>query len=93
MTINFENSLVDKVSTFLQDYLRTNSLNFLTADESAELLAKHNILSNKVGPKPGFNFRQMLRDGRDKKINLVTGACQQRARTKWFIYKTELLNK
>lgn len=85
--------MVEKVSTFLQNYLKTNELDFLTADESAELLAKNNILSNKMGPKPGFNFRQMLRDGRDRKINLVTGAYQQRPRTRWLIYKIDVLGE
>ena len=45
----------------------------MTADECAQLLADNNILLNNVGPKPGFNFRQMLRDGSDELIPLVKG--------------------
>ena len=62
-------------------------MEFLTANQSAELLAINNILTNKIGPKPGFNFRQILRDGRDGHINLVTGAYQSNPRARWFIYK------
>jgi hypothetical protein len=84
---NFNNDLVKKVSVFLQDYMKSNNINRMTADECAELLAKNSILPNDVGPKQGFNFREMLRNGRDKKIELVTGAYQQRPRTKWTIFK------
>tara|TARA_R110001592_G_scaffold363285_1_gene683191 strand:+ start:971 stop:1240 length:270 start_codon:yes stop_codon:yes gene_type:complete len=82
---NFNNSLVDKVSISLQKYMKDNCLKSLSADECATLLAKNNILTNTVKPKPGFNFRQMLRDGRDGKINLVEGAFQERPNTKWSI--------
>lgn len=85
--MEFDNSQVKKVSDFLQKYMNENHINFLTADESAEVLAKNHILPNTVGPKPGFNFRQMLRDGRDGLINLVEGAQQERPKTKWLIYK------
>ena len=81
----FNNELVKEVSVFLQDYMKRNNISILSADECAELLAKNSILPNDVGPKQGFNFRQMLRDGRDKKIDLVTGAYQQRPKTKWTI--------
>ncbi len=70
MKSEFTNDEVKKVSIFLQTYLRDNNLKFLTADESATLLAENEILTNQIGPKPGFNFRQMLRDGRDKLINM-----------------------
>lgn len=73
------------MSEFLQRYMNKYDLNFLTADEAAEILAKENILSNKVGPKAGFNFRQMLRDGRDGLIDLIEGAHQEKPRTKWLI--------
>lgn len=83
----FNNSLVKKVSIFLQEYLNKNKIDFLTADECATLLADNNILSNEVGPKPGFNFRQMLRDGRDNLIDLVDGVYQEKPNEKWFIYR------
>ena len=84
---NFENSLVQKISDFLQNHMKDNELNSLTADQCAQLLSEDNILSNKIGPKPGFNFRQMLRDGRDGKIDFVIGASQKRPNTKWIIKK------
>lgn len=83
----FSNSLVLKVSEFLQNYMKINKISHLTADECANLLAKNNILPNDVPPKPGFNFRQMLRDGRDGLIDLVDGAYQKRPNTRWFIYR------
>ncbi len=86
---DFNNYQVKQVSDFLQNYMIENSIEFLTADQSAGLLAKNNILSNNIGPKLGFNFRQMLRDGRDKHIKLVTGAIQERPKTKWKIYKND----
>ncbi len=89
-TQNFNNTLVGEVSDFLQVFMVKNNIKSMTADDCAELLAGNNILSNKVGPKPGFNFRQMLRDGRDGKINLVAGAYQARPRAKWILNK---LNK
>jgi len=54
----------------------------MTADKCADLLAKGKVLSNKIGPKPGFNFIQMLRDG---KIDLLLGAQQKYPRAKWVI--------
>lgn len=86
---DFDNTLVNEVSNFLQKYMKENNINVLTADNCANLLAESNILSNKVGPKEGFNFRQMLRDGRDGKINLVDGAFQERPKTKWFLNKID----
>ena len=85
MISNFSKSDVQNVSDFLQDYLKRHQINVLTADECAELLAENGILSNKVGPQPGFNFRQMLRDGRDGLIPMVKGASQERPNTRWSI--------
>ena len=85
----FTNKQVKLVSDFIQEFMKSNNLSILTADECAELLAKNDILPNTVGPKPGFNFRQMLRDGRDGYINLVVGASQIRPKTKWFINRIE----
>lgn len=83
----FDNSQVFKVSCFLQQYMKVNSVDFLKADECASLLAENNILSNEIGPKSGFNFRQMLRDGRDGLIYFVNGAYQEKPNKKWIIYK------
>ena len=84
---NFNDLLVKEVSIFLQNYMHKNNIEILTADECALLLENYHILSNKIGPKPGFNFRQMLRDGRDGHINFVEGAYQKRPNTKWYINK------
>ncbi len=84
---NFTNKQVKQVSNFLQNYMQHNNINSMTADECAELLASNNILPNDIGPKPGFNFRQMLREGRDKLIDLVEGAYQERPRTRWIIFR------
>ena len=81
----FNNNQVMQVSKFLQDYMHRNNIVSMTADECADLLAKNNILPNNIGPKTGFNFRQMLRDGRDKLIDLVEGAYQERPKKKWTI--------
>jgi len=84
---DFNNTQVSQVSSFLQNYMKKNNVDKMTADECAMLLAKHDILSNNIGPKPGFNFRQMLRDGRDELIDSVEGAYQERPNTKWTIFK------
>lgn len=83
---DFNNNQVKQVSNFLQDYMKKNNIASMTADECANLLAKNNILPNNIGPKTGFNFRQMLRDGRDELIDLVAGAHQERPKTRWTIY-------
>jgi hypothetical protein len=85
----FDNSLVAKVSDFLQNFMAKNCINSLTADECAEILAKNKILRNNVGPKPGFNFRQMLRDGRDKKTDQIKGAYQESPRKRWQINRID----
>lgn len=69
MPSKFNSLLVQKISKHLQDYMKSNNLDFLTADESASLLAKSALLTNTIGPKPGFLFRQLFRDGRDKKLS------------------------
>lgn len=85
----FTNEKVEMVSSFLQKYMKSNNISQLTADECADLLAKEGILPNDIGPKPGFNFRQMLRDGRDGLINIVDGASQERPNTRWTIQRKE----
>lgn len=85
MISDFKNSDVKFVSDYLQYYMTKNNIDSMTADECAGLLSQGKVLSNKIGPKPGFNFRQMLRDGRDGKIDLVKGAEQERPRTRWKI--------
>lgn len=82
---DFNNLQVIEVSNFLQKHMKNNDIKTMSADDCADLLSKNNILTNNVGPKPGFNFRQMLRDGRDGLIDLVEGAYQERPRTKWII--------
>jgi hypothetical protein len=84
---DFSNKKVAEVSSFLQNYMKNNNIESMTPDECASILAKKLILPNDVGPKQGFNFRQMLRDGRDGLIDIVDGAHQLRPKTKWTIYK------
>ena len=85
----FSINQIREVSNFLQQHMKTNNIISMTADECAELLAKNSILSNDVGPKPGFNFRQMLRDGRDGKIPLVDGAYQATPKKRWTILRID----
>jgi hypothetical protein len=82
---DYSNELVDLISDFLQNYMKVNNTSSLTADECADILAENRILRNDIGPKPGFNFRQVLRDGREGKIKLVKGAYQSRPHTRWII--------
>ncbi|UII21661.1 hypothetical protein [Fulvivirga ligni] len=56
----------------------------MSADECADLLHERFLLI-KTPPKGGFNFREMLRQGRDKKILFMKGAFQERPRTRWVI--------
>lgn len=81
----FTDDKVSEVSDFLQGYMKNNKIPSMMADECADLLADNDILSNDVGPKPGFNFRQMLRDGRDGIIPCVLGAYQKSPCTRWTI--------
>jgi len=76
---------IDKVSQFLQNYMNQSAICNLTADQAADLLAKNSILRNDIGPKPGFNFREMLRQGRNGKIEKVKGAYQLRPGARWRI--------
>ncbi len=85
MVNNFDNEDVKMVSHYLQYYMRKNSIKSMSADECAILLSESKIVSNEVGPKQGFNFRQMLREGRDGKIDLVVGAEQKQPNTRWKI--------
>lgn len=87
--MSFGVNKVEEVSKFLQNHMEKNNLNSLSADEAAQLLSDNKILPNDIGPKPGFNFRQMLRDGRDKIIPLVKGASQVRPKTKWTIKRID----
>jgi len=87
MKSNFDNSDVKIVSDYLQYYMTKNGIENLTADECALLLSESKLVSNKIGPKPGFNFRQMLRDGRDGKIDFVVGAEQEKPNSRWKISK------
>ena len=88
--LTYPDELVDNISAFLQFYMDRNNIFSLSADACAELLAKNSILPNNIGPKPGFNFRQLLRDGRDGKCKFVEGAWQLRPKTKWIIKKSNL---
>jgi hypothetical protein len=85
----FTAEVVELVSVTLQRHMRENNLMEMTADECSQLLADRHILPNTVGPKPGFNFRQMLRDGRDGEIPLVQGAEQERPNARWHIYQVD----
>lgn len=86
---------VDEVGEFLQNYMRKKDITSMTADKCAILLAENHILGQKLWPqkpKIGFNFRQMLRDGRDgciegiKGTYYVKGASQEGGpRTQWRI--------
>lgn len=72
---NFTNKQVSEVSDFLQTYMLENDIDEMTADECTDVLSSTGMLEQ-IPPKPGFNFRQMLRDGRDGKINMIEGATQ-----------------
>ena len=80
---------INKVSQFLQHHMAKSAICSLTADQAADLLAKNSILRNDIGPKPGFNFREMLRQGREGKIKKVKGAHQLRPGTRWKINLTD----
>jgi len=90
MESKFDNKDVKIVSDYLQYYMTKNEIKNLTADECALLLADSKLVSNKIGPKPGFNFRQMLRDGRDGKIDLINGASQEKPNSRWKIAKIKM---
>lgn len=83
----YSNEIIEEVNNILQLHMKENYLSQMTPDECADLLALKGILSNKIGPKPGFNFRQMLRDGRDGKIPKIKGIYQETPRKRWIIHK------
>ena len=85
MKYQYANQEVKEVSEYLQKYMTKNFISSLTADQCAELLNSANLLPNTIGPKPGFNFREMLRQGRDGKINLISGAKQEKPNARWSI--------
>ena len=70
--------------------MSSNDISHLLADECATLLADEDILSNDIGPKPGFNFRQMLRDGREGLIDSVEGAFQEAPNSRWVIRNLDM---
>jgi len=76
---------IDTVSKFLQNHMLESGVKYLTADQAAELLAKNSILRNDKGPKPGFNFREMLRQGHDGKVARMKGVYQLRPGSRWKI--------
>lgn len=90
MSSDFSEEQVVKVSAFLQQHMKANGIKSMVPDECADLLAKNDILPKDVGPKPGFNFRQMLRDGRDGLISMVDGARQDDPHKRWFIDRVEV---
>lgn len=101
MKYQYTNQEVKEVSEYLQKHMTKNFILSLTADQCAELLTNANILPNTIGPKPGFNFREMLRQGRDGKINFVLGAKQEKPNARWSVennlimtiaFKTTYLN-
>jgi hypothetical protein len=85
MKSDFDVNDVKRVSEFLQNYMKKNNIDAMVPDKCADLLAKNKILPNNVGPKPGFNFRQMLRDGYKGLIPLVEGARQKAPHYRWYI--------
>ncbi len=84
---DYINEQVEIVSEALQKHMNIKDIDCMSADECADFLAGKNILPNNIGPAQGFNFRQMLRDGRDGHIDLVQGAYQKRPKTTWKIYR------
>ena len=86
---NYSNEKVSQVSDFLQNYMKINNIIKLTPNDCAPLLNSAGLLSNKPGPALAFNFREMLRQGRDGIIQLVAGAHQIAPRKRWTIYKID----
>lgn len=89
MSTEFNEKQVAEVGAFLQQHMKANGIKSMVPDECADLLNRSGILPNDVGPKPGFNFRQMLRDGRDGFIPLVKGARQAAPHRRWHIDRIE----
>lgn len=82
----FTNEQVDYVSSFLQGHMARKRIRELSADECAVLLNSSGLLKVSAHPKAGFRFRQMLRDGHNRKIHLVEGAVQAHPRARWTIH-------
>lgn len=85
----YTSALVEQVGKFLQDHMKRSGISEMSADECAKLLAEAGLLPDDVGPKPGFNFREMLRDGRDGRIPLVAGAEQEQPHARWRIRRLD----
>lgn len=86
MEFTYTNNKVKLVSNFLQAHMRKNNIASMTADQCASLLAVEAILANTKGPKPGFNFREMLRQCRDGVIkSMVVGVYQKKPGASWKI--------
>lgn len=90
LKLEYTQQEIEKVSKFLQDHMSQLNVKYLSADQAADLLAKNSILRNDIGPKPGFNFREMLRQGRDGKIAQIKGIYQLRPGSRW---KINLIDK
>ena len=79
---------VKAVSKSLQNHMNMENIPDMTADACAIVLDSYGILKiGLAGPpgSPAFMFRQLLRDGRDGLIPLVTGAEQANKRGEWII--------
>lgn len=90
MEFRYTEKEVLEVSDFLQSYMKENQISLLTADQCAQILADAKILTNTIGPKPGFNFREMLRQCRDGQLtNKVAGVYQKKPGARWKIKSEE----
>lgn len=85
----YTNDEVKSVSYYLQYYMHKYNMRHLTADQAATILNHIDVLSNNKGPKPGFNFREMLRQGKKDIINMVTGAWQKKKNSTWYIFRVD----
>lgn len=85
----YSNEQVEEVSYYLQYYMYQHNVKYLTADQAATILNHIDVLSNDKGPKPGFNFREMLRQGKKEIINMVTGAWQKKKNSTWYVFKVD----
>ena len=70
--------------------MQINRIEVLSADECATILAQNGLLTNEVGPHPGFHFRELLRHGRDGKCKKMDGVYQKRPHTKWIIKRINI---
>lgn len=85
----YSNEKVKEVSYYLQYYMHQHGRQYLTADEAAIILNHINVLTKEKGPKPGFNFREMLRQGKKDTINMVTGAWQKKKGSTWYVFRVD----